>query len=158
MYRPTDPVGRLLFNVLAMVAEFEADLIRLRTKEGMRVAKAPRAGSGASNPSSTPRRKRTWRFDCSGRPGPFEGFAGDDGTKTQYVDRWAGKSRCPTALEVNTVRSEPKLEGQSHDTPTLFGADHQDSVSINDRSRAAHCGGYGDNRLRKSHHMHRKST
>src|SRR6185436_19771233 len=33
-------VGRLLFNVLAMVAEFEADLIRLRTKEGVRVAKA----------------------------------------------------------------------------------------------------------------------
>ena len=36
----TDPVGRLLFNVLAMVAEFEADLIRLRTREGMKVAKA----------------------------------------------------------------------------------------------------------------------
>jgi hypothetical protein len=33
-------VGRLLFNVLAMVAEFEADLIRLRTPEGMKVAKA----------------------------------------------------------------------------------------------------------------------
>ena len=30
----------MLFNVLAMVAEFEADLIRLRTREGMRVAKA----------------------------------------------------------------------------------------------------------------------
>ncbi len=40
VYDPTDPVGRLLFNVLAMIAEFEADLIRLRTKEGMRVAKA----------------------------------------------------------------------------------------------------------------------
>jgi DNA invertase Pin-like site-specific DNA recombinase len=39
VYDPTDAVGRLLFNVLAMVAEFEADLIRLRTKEGMRVAK-----------------------------------------------------------------------------------------------------------------------
>lgn len=37
---PTDPVGRLLFNVPAMVAEFEADLIRLRTREGMQVAKA----------------------------------------------------------------------------------------------------------------------
>jgi DNA invertase Pin-like site-specific DNA recombinase len=37
---PTDPVGRLLFNVLAMVAEFGADLIRARTHEGMRVAKA----------------------------------------------------------------------------------------------------------------------
>ena len=40
MYDPTDPVGRLLFNVLAMVAEFEADLIRLRTREGMKIAKA----------------------------------------------------------------------------------------------------------------------
>lgn len=39
VYDPTDPVGRLLFNVLAMVAEFEADLIRARTREGMRVAK-----------------------------------------------------------------------------------------------------------------------
>ena len=33
-------MGRLIFNVLAMVAEFESDLIRLRTCEGMRVAKA----------------------------------------------------------------------------------------------------------------------
>jgi DNA invertase Pin-like site-specific DNA recombinase len=32
VYDPTDPVGRLLFNVLAMVAEFESDLIRLRTR------------------------------------------------------------------------------------------------------------------------------
>jgi DNA invertase Pin-like site-specific DNA recombinase len=40
VYDPTDPVGRLLFNVLAMVAEFEADLIRMRTREGMKVARA----------------------------------------------------------------------------------------------------------------------
>jgi len=40
VYDPTGPVGRLLFNVLAMVAEFESDLTRLRTKEGMKVAKA----------------------------------------------------------------------------------------------------------------------
>jgi len=40
VHDPTDPVGRLLFNVLAMVAEFEADLIRARTREGMRVARA----------------------------------------------------------------------------------------------------------------------
>jgi len=36
---PTDPVGRLLFNVLAMVAEFEADLARARSWEGMAKAK-----------------------------------------------------------------------------------------------------------------------
>jgi DNA invertase Pin-like site-specific DNA recombinase len=40
IHDPTDPVGRLLFNVLAMVAEFEADLARARTREGMAVAKA----------------------------------------------------------------------------------------------------------------------
>jgi DNA invertase Pin-like site-specific DNA recombinase len=40
VHDPTDPVGRLLFNVLAMVAEFEADLIRMRTREGLAVAKA----------------------------------------------------------------------------------------------------------------------
>jgi len=34
VHDPLDPVGRLLFNVLAMVAEFEADLIRMRTPEG----------------------------------------------------------------------------------------------------------------------------
>jgi hypothetical protein len=28
-----DPVGRLLFNVLAMVAEFESDLIRLQAAQ-----------------------------------------------------------------------------------------------------------------------------
>jgi DNA invertase Pin-like site-specific DNA recombinase len=40
IHDPTDPVGRLLFNVVAMVAEFESDRIRLRTREGMKVAKA----------------------------------------------------------------------------------------------------------------------
>lgn len=40
IYDPTDPVGKLLFNVLALVAEFEADLIRTRTREGMAIAKA----------------------------------------------------------------------------------------------------------------------
>ena len=40
VYDPTDAIGRLLFIVLAMVAEFESDLIRLRTRESMKVAKA----------------------------------------------------------------------------------------------------------------------
>ena len=33
VHEPTDPVGRLLFNVLAMGAESEADLIAARTGE-----------------------------------------------------------------------------------------------------------------------------
>src|SRR6266498_737921 len=39
IHDPADPVGRLLFNVLAMIAEFESDLIRMRTREGMKIAK-----------------------------------------------------------------------------------------------------------------------
>ena len=37
---PTDVVARLLFNVLTMIAEFESELIRLRTREGMKITKA----------------------------------------------------------------------------------------------------------------------
>jgi len=40
VHDPNDPIGRLLFNVLATIAEFESDLIRMRTREGMKVAKA----------------------------------------------------------------------------------------------------------------------
>ena len=56
VYDPTDPVGRLLFNVLAMVAEFEADLIRLRTREGMAVARAKGRLRG-KQPKLTPRQE-----------------------------------------------------------------------------------------------------
>jgi len=38
IHDPTDPTGKLLFSALAMIAEFEADLIRTRTREGMKVA------------------------------------------------------------------------------------------------------------------------
>ncbi|SUF49567.1 Resolvase, N terminal domain [Salmonella enterica] len=35
LYAPGDPMGKMLFNVVATFAEFEGDLIRLRTREGM---------------------------------------------------------------------------------------------------------------------------
>ena len=38
VHDPNDPIGRLLFTVLSMIAE--ADLARARTREGMAVAKA----------------------------------------------------------------------------------------------------------------------
>lgn len=56
VYDPTDPMGKLLFNVLAMVAEFEADLIRARTREGMKVAKAKGRLRGKS-PKLNPRQE-----------------------------------------------------------------------------------------------------
>jgi DNA invertase Pin-like site-specific DNA recombinase len=40
VYDPTDPMGKMFFNILATFAEFEADLIRMRTREGMAIARA----------------------------------------------------------------------------------------------------------------------
>lgn len=40
VYDPGDPMGKMFFNILATFAEFEADLIRMRTREGMATARA----------------------------------------------------------------------------------------------------------------------
>ena len=40
LYDPADPIGKMFFNVLATFAEFESDLIRARTREGMAIARA----------------------------------------------------------------------------------------------------------------------
>ena len=39
-YDPSDPMGRMFFNIVATFAEFEADLIRMRNREGMAIARA----------------------------------------------------------------------------------------------------------------------
>jgi DNA invertase Pin-like site-specific DNA recombinase len=56
-YDLTHPVGPLLFNVLAIVAEFERDLISMRTKEGMAVARAKGHLKGKQPKLSTAQRK-----------------------------------------------------------------------------------------------------
>ncbi len=40
IFDPVDPMGKMFFNILATFAEFESDLIRLRTREGMAIARA----------------------------------------------------------------------------------------------------------------------
>jgi DNA invertase Pin-like site-specific DNA recombinase len=40
VYDPTDPMGKCFFNILATFAEFEVDLLRMRTREGMAIARA----------------------------------------------------------------------------------------------------------------------
>ena len=40
LYDPGDPMAKMFFNILATFAEFEADLIRTRTREGMAIARA----------------------------------------------------------------------------------------------------------------------
>jgi DNA invertase Pin-like site-specific DNA recombinase len=40
VYDPAEPMGKCFFNILATFAEFEVDLPRMRTREGMAVARA----------------------------------------------------------------------------------------------------------------------
>ena len=40
LYDPADAMGKMFFNILATFAEFESDLIRQRTREGMAIARA----------------------------------------------------------------------------------------------------------------------
>jgi DNA invertase Pin-like site-specific DNA recombinase len=40
LYDPADPMGKMFFNILATFAEFEVDLLRLRTREGMAIARS----------------------------------------------------------------------------------------------------------------------
>jgi DNA invertase Pin-like site-specific DNA recombinase len=63
VHDPNDPVGRLLFNVLAMVAEFESDLIRARTREGMQVAR--QRGTYAENSPNSPTLSKSTYWRCT---------------------------------------------------------------------------------------------
>ena len=49
IYDPKDPMGKMFFNMLATLAGFESDLIRMRTREGMAMAKANGAPKHSKN-------------------------------------------------------------------------------------------------------------
>jgi DNA invertase Pin-like site-specific DNA recombinase len=60
VYDPADPMGKMFFNILATFAEFEADLIRLRTREGMAIARA-RGKLRGKRPKLSDRQQRELR-------------------------------------------------------------------------------------------------
>jgi DNA invertase Pin-like site-specific DNA recombinase len=55
-----------LFNVLGMVAEFEADLIRMRTREGMAIAKAKGKLRGKQPKVTTAKRRHLLAVHAAG--------------------------------------------------------------------------------------------
>lgn len=66
VHDPTDPMGRLFFNILATFAEFESDLIRHRTREGMAVARAKGKLRGKQPKLSERQQKELVRMRNSG--------------------------------------------------------------------------------------------
>jgi DNA invertase Pin-like site-specific DNA recombinase len=66
VYDPTDPMGKMFFNILATFAEFEADLIRLRTREGMAIARAKGKLRGKQPKLSNKQQKELCRMHDAG--------------------------------------------------------------------------------------------
>lgn len=56
VYDPTDPMSKVFFNMLAVFAEFEADLLKMRTREGMAIARS-RGKLKGRQPKLTPRQQ-----------------------------------------------------------------------------------------------------
>lgn len=66
VHDPADPMGKLFFNILTTFAEFESDLIRMRTREGMAVAKA-KGRLRSKKPKLSDRQQRElWRMHGTG--------------------------------------------------------------------------------------------
>lgn len=66
VHDPDDPMGKLFFNILATFAEFEADLIRMRTREGMAIARAKGKLKGRRPKLSTRQQQELRRMYSTG--------------------------------------------------------------------------------------------
>lgn len=66
VYDPSDPMGKMFFNILATFAEFEADLIRMRTRDGMAVARARRKLRGKQPKLSSKQARELRRMHDTG--------------------------------------------------------------------------------------------
>ena len=66
IYDPADPMGKMFFNILAAFAEFEADLIRMRTREGMALARAKGKLRGKHPKLSDKQQKELCRMHATG--------------------------------------------------------------------------------------------
>jgi DNA invertase Pin-like site-specific DNA recombinase len=66
-YDPNDPMGKMFFNILATFAEFEVDLLRMRTREGMAIARARGRLKGKQPKLSSRQQTHLVGLHCGGR-------------------------------------------------------------------------------------------
>ena len=92
-YDPSDPMGKMFFNILATFAEFEVDLLRLRTREGMAVARAKGRLRGRQPKLSSAQQAHLVKLHGSGE---------------HSMPSWPSCSRCrgPRCTEYSSVPSE----------------------------------------------------
>lgn len=118
VHDPNDPVGKFLFNALAMVAEFERDLIVQRTKEGLAIAKANGRLLG-TKPKLSDRRSKKLAADFESGKFTVAELAEDFGVSRATVYRTLQRAK---ASEVQAQASQDAPERAREDeglkTPT----------------------------------------
>ena len=62
IYDPSDPMGKMFFNIVSTFAGFEADLLKMRTREGMATAKA----KGKKPKLTEKQQKELWKMHETG--------------------------------------------------------------------------------------------
>ena len=66
VYDPADPTGRMFFTILATFAEFVVNLLRMRTREGMAIAKAKGRLKGRAPKLSPARQAKLLKLYAAG--------------------------------------------------------------------------------------------
>ncbi|MFC4005945.1 recombinase family protein [Nonomuraea purpurea] len=66
IYDPADPMSKMFFNMLAVFAEFEADLLKMRTREGMAIARSKGKLKGKKPKLSVRQQAELVRMHASG--------------------------------------------------------------------------------------------
>ncbi|MGJ9404568.1 recombinase family protein [Arthrobacter sp. KK5.5] len=66
IHDPADPIGKLLFNALAMVAAFEADLVSQRTRDGLAIARSKGKLKGRQPTLTTAQANHLYRLADAG--------------------------------------------------------------------------------------------
>lgn len=98
VYSPDDAMGRMFFNMTAVFAEFEADLISQRTKEGLQIAKAEGKLTGRRSRFTGYQQQRIRDMLVSGEWTQAE-IAKLMGTSPSWISRLAARWRAEGLLD-----------------------------------------------------------
>jgi DNA invertase Pin-like site-specific DNA recombinase len=112
VYDPADPMGKMFFNILATFAEFEADLIRLRTREGMAIARAKGKLRGKQPKLSEKQQKELRRMHDTGE------YSINDLAELFSVSRptvYRTLARVPVSAQPESARKVQSKPGQGDD-------------------------------------------
>lgn len=102
VYDPQDPFGRMFFNLTATFAEFEADLISQRTKEGLQIAREHGKLTGRRTRFSAYQQQRMRDMLSSGEWSHSE-IAQLMGTSRSWISRLASRWRAQGLLDQTPV-------------------------------------------------------